>query len=375
MSTAATAHGRPTWRVAQWTTGIVGSSALRAIVEHPRLELVGCYAHSASKVGQDSGLLCGMVPTGVMATDRLDDIVGLSPDCVVYMPQWPDVAEIEQLLNAGINVVTSARLVNGRHYGGGAGERLAAAAAAGQASLYGSGCNPMFVPTVALAATAMCRRVDQLTITESMDCGLYASAGNWQAYGFGSAPEPDRLRDELWRLEPDYVEALEIMAEGIDFVPDDYSLSVDCAVANEDRDLGFMSIAAGTVAALSAVWSAMLNGQPVVTMRTTWKLGSYLGYTESPDWPLLYGYLIEVRGEPNLRLKMNFTFDDLEHIDIGVTTAMPIVNAIESVCAAPPGVLSPLDLPLIVGRHHETANAGLSPTNARGEPPSPRASP
>ncbi|HEY3843817.1 MAG TPA: hypothetical protein VGL48_11255 [Acidimicrobiales bacterium] len=344
-------EGRPRWRVVQWTTGIVGSTALRAIVEHPDLELVGCYTHSAQKAGQDAGLLCGIEPVGIRATSEVADIIALAPDCVVYMPQWPDLGELEQLLRAGINVATSARLVNGRHYGEGAGERLAAAAASGQASLYGSGCNPMHVPTVALASTAMCRRVDRLAITESMDCALYASAGNWQAYGFGTPPEEARLRDELWRLEPDYLEALEIVADGLRLPVDDYTLELDCAVANEDRDLGFMSIPRGTVAALDARWSALFEGQPVVTMRTTWKLGSFLGYTETPDWPLLYGYRIDVQGEPNLRLKLNFSFDDLEHIDIGVTTAMPIVNALASVCAAPAGVLSPLDLPLVTGRH------------------------
>jgi hypothetical protein len=343
--------------VVQWTTGIVGSSALRAIVEHPDLELVGCFAHSPDKVGQDAGSLCGIGPIGITTTGDLAEVIALAPDCVVYMPQWPDIAEMVALLEAGINVLTSARLLNGRHYPNGAGDRLAGAAETGKATLFGSGCNPMFVPTVALSATAMCRRVDELTITESMDCGLYASAENWSAYGFGTGPEPGRLRDELWRLEPDYIEALELMAHGLGVRPDDYTLDVDCAVANEDRDLGFMKIPQGTVAALDARWSAHCSGQPVVTMRTTWKLGSYLGYTESPNWPLLYGYLVEVRGEPNLRMKLNFTFDDLRHIDIGVTTAMPIVNAIASVCAAPAGVLSPLDLPLITGRHHQGTTA------------------
>jgi hypothetical protein len=342
----------PTCRVVQWTTGLVGSTSLRAIVEHPGLELVGCFAHSPDKVGQDAGLLCGIEPTGVRATDDVAGIVALAPDCVVYMPRWPDISVMETLLNAGINMVTSARIVNGRHYGERAGERLAAAAVAGGASLYGGGCNPMYVPSVALSGTAMCRRVDQVSITESMDCGLYTSAENWQAYGFGTPPEPQRIRDELWRLEPDYLEALEIMASGLDMEVDDYALNVECAVANEDRDLGFMSIRQGTVAALDAKWSALAGGEPLVTMRTTWKLGSFLGYTETPDWPLLYGYLIEVRGEPNLRMKLNFSFDDLNNIDIGVTTAMPIVNAIASVCAAAPGVLSPLDLPLVTGRHH-----------------------
>ena len=34
-----------------------------------------------------------------------------------------------------------------------------------------------------------------------------------------------------------------------------------------------------------------------------------------------------------------------------VATAMRIVNAIPAVCAAPPGLLSPLDLPLVTGTH------------------------
>jgi 2,4-diaminopentanoate dehydrogenase len=351
MAVPAQARRRHTWRVVQWTTGIVGSTSLRAILDNPDLELVGCHAHSPEKVGQDAGALCGRPPIGILATGSVAEIVGLRPDCVVYMPQWPDIDELVALLRAGINVVTSARLVNGRHYGDNAGERLSLAALEGAASLYGSGCNPMFVPTVALASTAMCRQVERVTITESMDCALYTSAENWQAYGFGTSPEPARLRDELWRLEPDYVEALEIMATGLGFVVDDYSLNVECAVANEDRDLGFMTIPEGTVAALDASWSALVREGPVVTIRTTWKLGSFLGYTETPDWPLLWGYLIEVAGEPNLRMKLNFTFDDLDNIDIGVTTAMPVVNAIAAVCAARPGVLSPLDLPLVTGRH------------------------
>ncbi|HEX3899495.1 MAG TPA: hypothetical protein VHW74_10005 [Mycobacteriales bacterium] len=38
-------------RVVQWTTGIVGASALRAIFDDPRLELVDVFADGAEKVG------------------------------------------------------------------------------------------------------------------------------------------------------------------------------------------------------------------------------------------------------------------------------------------------------------------------------------
>lgn len=39
-----------TYRVVQWTTGNVGRQSVRAIVAHPELELVGCFAHGEDKL-------------------------------------------------------------------------------------------------------------------------------------------------------------------------------------------------------------------------------------------------------------------------------------------------------------------------------------
>ena len=40
------------YRVVQWSTGNVGRHALRCIIGHPDLELVGLWVHSDDKVGQ-----------------------------------------------------------------------------------------------------------------------------------------------------------------------------------------------------------------------------------------------------------------------------------------------------------------------------------
>ena len=57
-------------RVVQWTTGKTGSAAVRGMVGHPVLELVGCYAYSSEKVGRDVGELCGIDPIGVVGDRR-----------------------------------------------------------------------------------------------------------------------------------------------------------------------------------------------------------------------------------------------------------------------------------------------------------------
>jgi 2,4-diaminopentanoate dehydrogenase len=340
----------PALRVVQWTTGIVGASALRAILDDDRLELVGVFAHGSDKVGRDAGALAGRPATGVRATDDVDAILALKPACLVYMPHWPDVEVLERILRSGINVVTTARLVSGDHYPAGAGERLQAAAQAGGVTLVGTGMNPMYVPTLALASTAMCREVRSIRVTESLDCVMYASAAMWEGYGFGGPPDTVRLHEILWAAEPDYREALDGLARGIGARLDDYDLVVECAVAVEDRELGFMRIDAGTVCGIDAVWTGRSHGNAIAEMRTVWTLGGLFGARQEPNWKLLNGYRIDVVGEPNVTLKLSFRPDDFANFDIGTTTAMPAVNAIGAVVAAASGVRSMAELPLVTAR-------------------------
>ena len=78
---------------------------------------MGGYAWSADKVGRDVGELCGIEPVGVTATDDIDALLALQPDCVVYNPMWPDVDELVRILEAGVNMVSTAAFINGRRLG------------------------------------------------------------------------------------------------------------------------------------------------------------------------------------------------------------------------------------------------------------------
>src|SRR5688500_17774235 len=101
-----------TYRVAQWSTGNVELHALRMIIGHPDLELVGLVVHSDDKAGRDAGELVGGDAVGVEATTDPEEIVGLKPDCVSYMATGdlrPNEAvdDMCRLLEAGINVVST----------------------------------------------------------------------------------------------------------------------------------------------------------------------------------------------------------------------------------------------------------------------------
>ena len=139
-----------THRVVQWTTGNVGRRSVRAVVAHPDLELVGCYAWSADKVGRDVGALCGIDPVGLSATDDVDALLALRPDCVLYNPMWPDVDELVRILEAGVDVVSTAAFINGRALGADR-YRIVYACQRGRSTMFGTGISPGFVELIGIA--------------------------------------------------------------------------------------------------------------------------------------------------------------------------------------------------------------------------------
>ena len=100
-------NGRSTYRVVQWATGNIGSRSLRAVIEHPQLTLVGLHVNSSKKEGIDAGELCGLGPTGVVATRDIASVLEAGADCVLYMQQGIDADAICALLESGANVVTT----------------------------------------------------------------------------------------------------------------------------------------------------------------------------------------------------------------------------------------------------------------------------
>jgi hypothetical protein len=126
------------------------------------------------------------------------------------------------------------------------------------------------------------------------------------------------------------------------------------SAAIKDCDFGFMKIAKGCVAGVDAGWRGYLNGKSVVELNQKWKMGDTL----EPDIQLMDGYVVEVKGRPNVNFTLkhsppsNFTGTtavDLMDMNL-TTTALPAINAIPHVVAAKPGIRTYVDLPLITGR-------------------------
>jgi hypothetical protein len=340
-------------RVVQWTTGNVGQRSVRAVVANPDLELVGCYAWSADKAGRDAGELSGIDPVGVTATDDVDALLALQPDCVVYNPMWQDVDELVRILEAGVNVVSTAAFINGRGLGADR-DRIVDACTRGGSTMFGTGINPGFAELLSIVTAGICDRVDKITITESADTTLYDSPATELPAGFARPIDDPDLQAMTAKGTAVFGEAIAMVADALGVVLDEIVCEAHYAQTTEDLDLGSWTIGAGCVAGIDARWHGKVGDRTIIELRVRWKKGQTL----DPDWPIEDGYLIQVDGRPTVRTKVDLlpppdfeatTFADFMVLGM-IMTAMPAINAIPRVVAAPPGIVTYADVPLPLPR-------------------------
>jgi 4-hydroxy-tetrahydrodipicolinate reductase len=338
-------------RVVQWTTGNVGRRAARAVLRHPELHLVGVFAYGPDKVGRDAGELCGVGPIGITATDDVEALLAAAPDCVTYNPMFASIDELERLLESGVNVVSTAGFITGRAYGTEATERLADAARRGHATLHGTGINPGHANAFALASAAICDRVDRISVLESADASGYASPDTQRSVGFATPIDAPDLAARAEHGTEVFGDAVAMMADALGIDLEQIGSEFEFARATADNDLGFMVIPEGTVAGVRGCWFGMARERRVIELRFEWKMGTHL----EPDWKLRHGYFIEIDGEPRVRSQLQLLpppdWDEPDFMGLGmIMTAMPAVNAIPAVCAAPPGLVTAAQLPLVTAR-------------------------
>ena len=344
-------------RVIQWATGSVGKAAIDCIVKHPELELVGCWVHSKDKNGKDVGDVVGTDPLGVTATSAVDEILALDADAVVYAPLMPNPDEVAALLRSGKNVVTPV----GWFYPS---EReaapLAEACAEGNVSLHGTGINPGGITeTFPLMLSAMSSGVTFVRAEEYSDIRTYGAADvvRW-IMCFGGTREEAENGPMLKLLTGGFLQSMQMVLDTLGLADRAEVRSLHgVAVATAPIDSPIGTIETGRVAGQRFHWEAVVDETVVVRIGVHWLMGE-----ENLDPPWTFGaqgerFEVEVQGNPDTFLVVNGW--QPETVEEGlvsnpgiVATAAHCVNSVPYVCAAQPGIVTSLELPLVAGRAH-----------------------
>jgi 4-hydroxy-tetrahydrodipicolinate reductase len=320
------------------------------VIEHPDLELVGVWVHSADKAGRDAGELCGAGATGVLATNSIDDVIALRPDCVLYMPQGCDVDELCRLLESGANVVTTrGEFHHPPSLDAETRGRIDAACARGNSSIHSTGSSPGFISeAVPIVLTSIERRLDRLVIDEFADLSQRNSPELlFDLMGFGS--EPGGFDARRWSHgAAAFGPTLRMLGDALSLPLDDVDASGEVAVAARDIDIAAGRLAKGTVAAQRMIVRGLRGGAPLLIFRANW----YCSKDIEPTWDLREtGWRLTVEGDAPLDVEIRFPIplDRMGETTPGYT-AHRAVNAIAVVCEAAPGIRTTVDLPQVVAR-------------------------
>lgn len=337
-----------TYQVVQWATGTIGRRALRGLIEHPSLTLVGVYVHTQDKVGRDAGELCGLDATGVAATGSVDEIVALRPDCVLYMPLVLDVDEVCRLLDSGANVVTTC----GQFHRPASMEpalrtRIEEACAAGGTSIHSTGSSPGFISeALPLVATSIQRQLHSITIDEYGDMSRRDSPElMFDLMGFGRPPAPfEDFRADY--LRSSFGPSLQLLADAVGLPLESVRASGELAYTDRTVRIAAGTLEAGTVAAQRITVAGMRDGCPLLTFRATW----YCTTDLEPQWDIAAtGWHVVVDGDAplDIDIRMPVPLERMAEVSPAYT-ANRAVNLVPVVCAAAPGIRSTTDLPQVI---------------------------
>lgn len=348
-------------RVAHIGTGNVGRLALAELIENPAFELTVVAVSNPDKVGRDAGELAGLdVHTGIAATDDLDAVLAAEPECAVYcamgdtrMPQAID--DVRRILAAGINVVGSApgvlqfpwHVIPDKFI-----TPLEDAARLGDSSIYVNGVDPGFITDlIPLAFASTCRRIEQVRCMEIADYATYDGAiVMFDVMGFGKPLDEVPILFQPGVLGIAWGCAIRQLAAGLNIEIDAITESYEREPAAEAFDIAAGHIPKGGVAAVRFQINGLVGGHPAIVVEHVTRLREDL----RPDWaqPAQPGgsYRVEITGEPSYAVDICPTSGHGDHNHAAIAgAAARIVNAIPAVIAAPAGIRTTLDLPLVSG--------------------------
>jgi hypothetical protein len=350
-------------RVIQWGTGNVGVPSLRHIIRHPDLDLVGLHAYSPDKQGQDAAALCGLEEaTGILATNDVDALLALEPDVVVYTIKGETrphevIPELERILSAGVNVVSTAMilLIHPAHADASIREPLEKACQQGGATLYVNGIDPGFSGDVLpITALQLADQVDEVRVQELVDYSTYEDPEfTGVSFGFG---RPESYTPPLALpgvLRAGWGGMVSILARELGIELDEIVERFERHFAEEAFDTPMMHVEKGTCSAVRFELEGRVGGRPVIVTEHVNRLHD----DAAPHWPTPPAgrsgvHRCIVRGNPSVQLDCFVTGEDGDHNTGGVqATAMRVINAIPAVCAHDAGLIDTFDLPYTPSRN------------------------
>jgi 4-hydroxy-tetrahydrodipicolinate reductase len=319
--------------------GPIGQGIARLVVETDGLQVIGATDLAPDAVGKDLGTLLGL-------SRKLRVKVAGKPDSFIRKTR-ADVAllctssslkavkpQVAALIQRGMNVVaTCEEMAYPAPENMATFRELDKLAKKKKVSVLSTGVNPGYtMDALALMLTAPCARVERVAVTRVVDAGTRRLPLQRKVGAGLNLSQFRRAITEGTVRHVGLIESVHMIAAGLGWKVDRVEETLDPAIAPRDLDTDYLRIPAGAAAGIRQHARGWIRNEPVISL----DLQMYVG-AESPRDHVL------IDGTPPIDMTIN------GGVAGDVATAAIVVNAIPRVLAAPPGMLTMKDLPLV---HH-----------------------
>lgn len=324
-------------KAVQYGCGPIGCNVARLANKRSEIDLFGAIDVDPQKIGKDLGELLGLdKPLGIKISDRSRETLHeLKPDIVFHNTSSSFSKVFEQLseiVEMGSNIVsTTEELAYPWRREPELATRLDELARKRGVTVLATGINPGFLmDTWPLFMTGVCQEVKKIKAVRIQDASTRRLPFQ-KKIGAGCSPERFQELVKAGTLRHvGLAESIEMIAAGLGWKLDQVSDDIEPIMAQKEVKSQFLTVKPGEAAGVKQIGRGIRSGEEVITM----DFQAYLGAPESFD-------AVYITGTPNLEVVIkNGTHGD-------IATAAIVVNAARRVIAAPPGLLTMLDLPLV----------------------------
>ncbi|GAB3450596.1 NAD(P)H-dependent amine dehydrogenase family protein [Actinophytocola sediminis] len=345
-----------------WGTGNVGRAAIRAVAAHPGLTLTAVLVHDEHKVGRDAGELGDLGhDLGVIATDDVDAVLAARPRAVVYAASGDirgdeALADLAKAVRAGAVVVTPSLypLYDYRNAPSALLDPIEDAVLQGGGSLFASGVDPGWGNDVLpVLLSGLGTRVDVLRCQEIFDYSTYDQPDSVR-YLVGMGQPMDYPAPMLLPSVPSMVWGGQVRmiarALGVEVDKLDETMARR-PLETTVRTTTMGEFAAGTQGAVRFEVRGIVDGEPRIVIEHVTRIHPSC----APDWPQppsgAGAHRVIVEGRPRIEVTVEATDEGVNRSAGGTATGVNrLVNAIDWLADAPPGLYDALDVPLRPGR-------------------------
>lgn len=346
------------YRVVTWGTGNVGKFAIRAIINHPELELIGHIVSSAEKAEKDVAELAGLDEmTGVIASDDIDAVLALSPDCVCYTAHsetrmMEAAADQAKCLSLGINVVASSLFM--LQYPDSPdiaflADPIKEACARGNTTCFNNGIDPGFAnDTMPLMFTGISEYWTSVRMQEVINYATYEQEDTIrEVMGFGYPLDHDCMLYQPGMLSLGWGGSVRSVAAGLGIELEKVYEVHERLPLEADTENAMGVFKKGTTGAIRFEVRGVYEGRDTIVLEHVTRITDNI----APNWPQGKGYRAYIKGEPNMTITMDMEDTNGDHAVAGVIqTATVIVNAIPAVVEHVSGMVAAMELPKITGK-------------------------